>query len=83
MERAKACKVFIGTNFNQDNIDNWVVYLERLSQSGYFKAVEGQLEICPETKKVHIQYKIWCITKRTIKGVQDLKIQDMGSLIAV
>lgn len=67
-------KVYIGTSYVKEYIDDHITWLTRVSESGHFNAVDGQLEKCPDTGRIHVQFKIWCKLKITIVGLHNMNL---------
>lgn len=60
----KRSKVYIGTVFE---FEDWRQTVNQLWERAAPRALDGQLEECPDTKKHHIQMKIWLNDLHSIK----------------
>lgn len=49
-------RVYIGTVFE---FEDWKQTVNQLWSVAAPRALDGQLEQCPDTQKLHIQIKIW------------------------
>ena len=57
-------RVYIGTVFE---FEDWKQTVNQLWSVAAPRALDGQLEQCPDTQKLHIQIKIWFQDMKSIK----------------
>lgn len=57
-------KVYIATVFE---FEDWKETVNQLWSVAAPRALDGQLEQCPDTQKLHIQMKIWLNNLHSIK----------------